>query len=320
MKNRIRVGVITGGDSPEHEVSRASGEVVLDWLDRGKYETLPVFISRGGGWSVSLEDLREQIDIAFLTLRGRGVDGETIQSILKNEDVPYTGGDVLHSALALNKVLAGRLFAAHGFNVPRFESAGRHNWKSMDLRGLDYPLVVKPVDQGSSLGVAVARSNDELGQAIMHALDFSNSVIVQEFIPGHEITCTVLDDGAGDIVPLPVTEILPGHGIFDYEKKHAARVEHHMTPARLTTDGARHIQQAAAQLHSLVGANGVSRTDMIISEDDTLYILEVNTVPHITRGGLLWSAVESHGLTISEFLDRIVEAGLRKHGLLLTEL
>jgi len=320
MNKRIRVGVIMGGATAEHEVSRDAGSSVLDALSKDKYDVLPVVISRGGDWSIDISDLQSAIDIAYLSLRGRHSGGETIQSVLKDNNIPYTGSDVLPSALAMNKVMANRVFEANGFNVPKFMLISRHDWKSADLDGFDYPLIIKPVDQGSSLGVSVARNDEELNDSLMNAFQFSKDAMIQEFIPGHEVACSIIDDGAGDIVPLPVTEVIPGGGIFSYERKNASNVKHYRTPAGLTDHGTEYIQETAAHIHNLIGASGMSRTDMIIAEDDTLYVLEINTVPYINESSLLVSASDSHGLTRGELLDRILEAGLRKHGLLLSHL
>ena len=315
---KLRVGLLMGGPSAEHEVSLMSGKVVSGTLDPEKYEVVPVIISRDGTWSIDVEDLVDDIDIAFIALHGEYGEDGTVQEILRSAGIPFTGSDVLPSALAMNKILFLRLLGARGFSVPRFVAVHKHEKviDSFDHFGL--PVVVKPADRGSSVGVSIVREPAELYVALQNAFRFSRDAIIQEYIPGHEVTCSVLDDGLSDAVPLPVTEIIPKNGgFFDYNAKYTPGATDEITPARLTDEGTELVQRTAVAVHRAVGASGMSRTDMIIGEDGDLYILEVNTIPGMTPTSLLPQAAKAHGLTLQDLFDRIIEGGLRKHGLLL---
>ncbi len=318
MKEKLRVALLMGGPSAEHEVSLSSGEVIGNHLDKDKYEVIPVVVSKSGEWPFEIGELKEMADVAFIAMHGEYGEDGTVQEELRDAEIPYTGSDVLSSALAMNKILSGRLLASHGIDVPEFIVVQKHEKTPGSLGGLDFPVVVKPADRGSSVGITIARTMDELVPALRNAFGFSRDVMIQEFIPGREVTCAVLDDGAGEAFPLPPTEIIPRSGsMFDYNAKYTPGASEEITPARLHDDALSVIQETALIAHRAVGASGMSRTDMIIGDDDRLYVLEINTIPGMTPTSLLPQAARVHGLTLSELFDRIIEAGLRRHGLLL---
>ncbi len=320
--SRLRVGLLMGGPSAEHEVSLLSGAVVKEHLENsGKYDILPIIIGRDGTWPIDLEDLTDDIDIAFIALHGEYGEDGTVQEILRDAGVPFTGSDPLPSALAMNKVLSSRLLTAMGIAIPRFVVVHKHEKAYDPFDHFGFPVVVKPADRGSSVGVSIVREPVEIYVALQNAFRYSRDAMIQEYISGHEVTCSVLDDGLGDTVPLPVTEIIPkSGGFFDYNAKYTAGASDEITPARLTDEGTELVQRTAVAVHRIVGASGMSRTDMIIGEDGDLYVLEINTIPGMTPTSLLPQAAKAHGLTLQDLFDRIIEGGLRKHGLLLRSL
>ncbi len=240
MNQKIRVALLSGGPSLEYDVSLASAKVVSDELDVDKYEVFPVVISKDGEWPIELDDLKEGIDIAFIAMHGEYGEDGTVQEILREAGIPYTGSDVLPSALAMNKILSSRIFNVYGINVPKFVDLDIQGRKDFSFDDLDYPVVVKPADRGSSLGISVVCKEEDLEDALINAFGFSSNVIIQELIQGREITCAVIDDGVGDAIPLPPTEIIPKlGGLFDYHAKYFAGVTDTITPARLTDKGTR---------------------------------------------------------------------------------
>ncbi|OGY61058.1 MAG: hypothetical protein A3I33_00295 [Candidatus Colwellbacteria bacterium RIFCSPLOWO2_02_FULL_45_11] len=319
--NKLRVGILMGGPSAGHDISLSSAEAIRESLNSSKYEVIPVVIGRDGSWPVEVSDLADDIDIAFIAMHGEYGEDGTVQEILRDAGIPFTGSDVLPSALAMNKILASRLLASHGISVPRLVVVHKHEKTVDPFKDFDFPVVVKPADRGSSVGVSVVRVPEELYVALQNTFRFSRDAIVQEYIPGHEVTCSVLDDGLGDVVPLPVSEIIRKSGnIFDYFAKSTRDARDEVTPARLTDEGAELIQRTAVAAHRAIGASGMSRTDMIIGEDGELYVLEINTIPDMSENGLFPRAALAHGITLGDLFDRIIEAGLRKHGLLLRSL
>lgn len=312
MSSRMRLALLMGGPSSEHEVSLASARVVERELDRSRYDIVPVLISRRGEWSVPLEKLRGSVDIAFIAMHGEYGEDGTVQELLEQAGIPFTGSSAAASALAMNKVLASRLFRAQGLAAPRFAVVCRYDKHLPDV-GIAYPWVVKPTNRGSSVGMSVVRRPGEVHRALERAFSFSRCALVQEYIPGREVTCAILDDGCSEAFPLPPTEIIPRAGnIFDYRAKYTPGATEEITPARLQRDTLFAVQHAALVAHRAVGASGMSRTDMIIGEDGVLYVLEINTIPGMTETSLLPKAAVAHGLTLSELFDRVIEAGIRR--------
>ncbi len=313
---KVRVAVLVGGPSSEHDVSLASGRVVHANLDKDKYEIIPVLISHRGEWPIEPKHLKDMADVVFVAMHGEYGEDGTVQELLKDLEIPYTGSDHMASALAMNKILSRRLFRAHGMNVPEsvvfnhYESAER-DWKDIPL-----PAVVKPSDRGSSIGVGIARTIDEVKLALERALTYSKSALIEQYIQGRELTCAIIDDGMGHAFPLPVTEIIPKFGFFDYNAKYTKGATEEITPARILGREAGLTQAVALRAHELVGASGFSRTDMILGEDGDLYVLEINTIPGMTENSLLPKAALVHGMTLGELFDRIIEAAFIKHAVM----
>jgi D-alanine-D-alanine ligase len=216
----------------------------------------------------------------------------------------------------MNKVFSERAFRTAGLNAP--ESVFLQHFGDLEnLRvDLDWPVVVKPADKGSSVGVTIVGNPDELYPALEQAFAFSRNVMIQEFIKGRELTCGVIDDGLGNSRALAPTEIIPkAAGFFDYDAKYTPGASEEMTPAKLPIDFIQLIQNTALAAHQAVGASGFSRTDMILSPYGKLYILEINTIPGMTPTSLLPQEALACGLDFPEFLDHVIQAAFRKHGI-----
>lgn len=315
LTQKKRIAVLMGGPSSEHEVSLSSGKMVAEVLNRHRYEVFPVFIDKRGRWDTDTAKLKDLVHLAFIAMHGEYGEDGTVQSILEENGLLYTGSDARASALAMNKVLSARNFQTFGLNVPESLSI-QHFGDLKDLRiDFDWPLVVKPADRGSSVGVTIVRNPNGIHSALEHAFAFSRNVMIQEFIKGRELTCGVLDDGCGNIVPLPPTEIVPkSSDFFDYNAKYTAAASEEITPPKLPADFIRLVQKAAVTAHQAVGASGLSRTDMILSPYGKLYILEINTIPGMTATSLLPKEAWAYGLSFPEFLDKVIQAAFRKHG------
>ena len=315
MKPRkTRVALLVGGPSSEHDVSLASGRVVHANLDKNKYEVVPVLVSRKGEWPIEPKHLKDMIDVAFIAMHGEYGEDGTVQELLEDLDVPYTGSDFMASALAMNKILAQRLLKSHGILVPSSTVVASHEVADLDHASIYLPAVVKPADKGSSVGVSIVRDIDALSKAIEKALSFSKQVMIERYVLGKELTCAVLDDGMSGVFPLPVTEIIPkGATFFDYDAKYTKGGSEEITPARISAEDTLRAQATAVRAHEALGASGTSRTDMILGEDGGLYVLELNTIPGMTETSLLPQAAIAHGMTLGELFDRIIEAAFIKH-------
>lgn len=304
-----------GGPSPEHDVSLKTGEIVLKHLDRKKYEATPVLIPKDAAWT-----LPSKTDMAFIAMHGAYGEDGTVQELLDIAGVPYTGSGVLASTLAMDKIKSGKLFADNGLNIPKFLAIDAHDWEHSAARikeraekEIGFPAVVKPSNGGSSVGVTIVQDPERMGNAVRLALAHGASAMVQEYIRGDEVTCAILDEG-DDTEPaaLPPTQIIPkASHFFDYEAKYTPGGSEEVTPPRMPTSTIQEIQSLAIRAHKILGCSGMSRTDMIVS-DDKIFVLETNTIPGMTETSLYPQAAAAVGISFPELLDRIIRAALNR--------
>lgn len=318
MNKKLRVAVLMGGPSREHEVSLKSGENIFARLNPEKYETKKVLIGKNGDWEIEPRNLRKHADIAFLALHGRFGEDGTVQDILENHEIPYTGSGILASALGMNKFLSLRHFSDGGLTVPptvfitkdellRDTHAIFKNLKNL----FGYPIVLKPNNEGSSFGVSVANSEDEMIDGFANIFSFSNEAIAQPFLEGREMTCVVLDHGArgSEFAFLPTEIISNANDFFDYRAKYENDGAEEVTPPEnLPQHAINSLRRTALAAHRLIGARSFSRTDMILDENGDIFVLEINTIPGLTERSLLPKAAEASGIPFSEVLDRIIES------------
>ncbi len=306
QNSKIRVAVLMGGPSSEHDISLKSGRMVLAHLDRKQYAPKAVRISRKGKWPIIPSELKKKFDVVFVAMHGEYGEDGTVQRILSKYNIPFTGSGTKASQIGIDKVRSSVLFEERGLAVPDFAVMGGAK-KFM----FDFPIVVKPADRGSSVGVSIVRDIRELPAALKEAEKFSTRVMVQKFIRGRELTCGVLEIN-GKPQALPPTEIITkGSAFFDYRAKYTAGATHEITPARLTGDEVRNVQEQAVKAHKIIGARGMSRSDFILGDDGRVYILEINTIPGMTKTSLLPQQAKAEGISFPELLDRIIQAALR---------
>ena len=320
-KPKKRVAVLMGGPSHEHEVSLKSGKKVAEHLHKEKYEATPFLISKSGDWEREPHHLAKDTDVAFIAMHGTYGEDGMVQAILEAAGIPYTGSSAPVSALAMNKFLSGEHFRRHGLAVPLSFFVGKRDWRenretifARMKYYLSFPIVVKPNDRGSSVGVYVARTWDEFMEAMYRVFTVSESAVIQTFIQGMEVSCGVLDFGwAGSEYALMPTEIIPHSShFFDFESKYDENGSDEITPARVQDHVLRNIQRTAIAAHKAIGAKGFSRTDMIVDSKGMIFVLEINTIPGLTEQSLLPKAALASGISFQELLDRIVTAALEK--------
>ncbi len=305
---RLRLALIAGGTSGEREVSLQGAEGVVQALDPNKYS-----ITRYDP-ATDLTQLAAEagsIDVAFILLHGlHGEDG-TMQGFLELLGIPYQGADVLGSALAMDKNLAKTLYRLHGLPVAAWEMAVPSDINNCDrlLAALQLPLVVKPIRQGSSLGMSIVRQAEDLPPALEKAFSYDHEVMVEEFVSGREITVGVL--GNAEPEALPLVEIIPDarFDFFDYEAKYKPGASLEICPAEVSDAVRNRAQQYGLAAHKALQLRGYSRTDMIVSAEDII-VLETNTIPGMTPTSLLPQAAAAYGLDFSALLDRLIELAL----------
>ena len=307
---KMRVALIAGGKSSEREVSLKSGEQVYQALNQDKYD-----IRRYDPLN-DLETLvREagELDVALIIMHGRGGEDGSIQGLLDLLEVPYQGSGVLASALAMNKELSKILYLQAGLKVPRALVFSQQEVPSpKEIEGkLGLPAVIKPINEGSSIGITIARSQKELEQGLAAAFKYDYRVMVEEYIEGPEVTGGVL--GNAELQPLPLVEIVPAtsYPFFNYEAKYQAGATTEICPARIDPELTAAAQRCAVTAHLALGCRGYSRTDMKI-RDGEIYVLETNTIPGMTATSLFPQGAKAAGLEFPDLLDTLIALALEK--------
>jgi len=309
VKNKkINLALLAGGWYGEREVSIKSGETVYRALDKGKYD-VTLYDPRDS--IEALINTGNSIDLAFILLHGRlGEDG-SIQGLLEILGIPFVGSGVLTSAIAFNKKIAKEIFKCDGLNVINDQIVSKDKGFSVDqiMEHVGPVTVVKPVAEGSSLGISICRDRDELLRGIDLAFQHDQEVMVENYIKGREVTCCVI--GGTELETLPIVEIVPdqGHIFFDYEAKYVAGVTREICPAEVPESLKLKVEDTAKKAHDSLGCKTWSRTDMIISGDD-VYVLEVNTIPGMTENSLVPLSARAAGMSLSQLLDRLIDLSL----------
>ena len=308
MTKTKKIALIFGGISSEREVSLNSGKQVLDALDKEKYDVttydpktdIPRLVTDAAG-----------IDCALIILHGPYGEDGTVQGLLDLLDIPYQGAGVLGSAVAMNKLLSKHLYEQAGLSVPPYELVRRGTPVPADaiVATLGLPLVVKPVETGSSVGMTIVRQAASLPAAVDKALTYGATAMIEAFIDGTEITCGVLGNETPEALPL--IEIIPGeqYEFFDYEAKYQPGATEEICPARIDAPLTKMAQAAGITAHKALYCQGYSRTDMILN-DGVFYVLETNTIPGMTATSLFPQSAQAAGLSFSELLDRLIELGI----------
>ena len=305
---KLKVALLSGGISSERDVSIKSGNQVHEALDKNKYDVTRYDPATDLG---KLVTDASHIDMALIVLHGPYGEDGTVQGLLDLLHIPYQGSDVLGSALAMDKWISKRLYVEAGLPVPPFELLTQG--KGFDQEALavkpGYPLVVKPRHGGSSIGASIVSTPEQLPAALDRAFGEGRHAVAEAYLEGTEITAGVL--GNDDLQLLPVVEIIPSsdYTFFDYKAKYKEGATREICPARLSEVLSRRAQSYAATAHRSLCCRGYSRTDMIVY-DETIYILETNTIPGMTPVSLFPLAAKAAGISFSRLLDRLIELAL----------
>ena len=345
--SKLRVGVIFGGRSGEHEVSIASAASIFKHLDPGRYEPVPIRIEKDGRWvltgsvptAISAADVLQQpqtdaiaaveptqavaggrVDVVFPVLHGPFGEDGTVQGLLELAGVPYVGCGVLASAAGMDKAVMKMLFAARGLPVGPYLTTLRREWHGDAAavaarveRELQYPVFVKPANLGSSVGISKARTRAGLDEAMRVALDFDRKVVIEAAVPeAREIECAVLGNDEPD-ASLP-GEVIPGREFYDYEAKYLDASSQTLIPAPLTADQTATIRRLAIEAFRAVDGSGLARVDFLMARaTGEIVVNEVNTMPGFTTISMYPQMWEASGLPYAALLDRLVALALERH-------
>ncbi|MES2059812.1 MAG: D-alanine--D-alanine ligase [Patescibacteria group bacterium] len=323
MKSKTRVAVLRGGPSSEYEVSLKTGAGVLQNLPE-HYEAIDVLIDKKGVWHIAglpfdPINLHKKADVAFNAMHGEYGEDGTVQTLLENIGMPFTGSGSLASAIGMNKHLAKKIFIDFGIKTPLHKVLNREDLHEHTVHEIwttfTQPSVIKPANAGSSVGVTIAHSLADIKEGLEKAFAVSDKVLIEEFIKGKEATCGVLEDFRGeDIYPLFPIEIVPQtQAFYDYESKYDAdKVADHICPGRFSKSEHEEIKRLAILAHKSINARHYSRSDFIIHPKRGVYLLEINTLPGLTPTSLIPDEMRAVGSSYSELLDHVIKLALKK--------
>jgi D-alanine-D-alanine ligase len=327
------IGLLVGGSSSEREVSKLSSRSIYNALINLGYKVVVIDPALGKNQPQKIEDfflpkkdyaeiktqnyidaiklnIFNEIDVAFLGLHGKWGEDGTIQSLLEIRGVKYTGSGVLASALAMDKEMSKIIFKDHGVQVPDDFAVLKKSFEFNDVlkrikHGFGFPLVVKPNDEGSSVATRVCKDEVELKEALDISFKYSSKTIIEEFIPGREMTVGILQDQI-----LPVLEIKPKHFIYDYECKYTPGMSEYFVPAQIPEDIAKELQRLTLITFNSLECKGYARADFRLTEDSEIYCLEINTLPGMTSTSLIPKMAKAAGISFEELCDRIIKLSL----------
>ena len=341
----MRVAILLGGNSPERDVSLESGRCVAQALmelghmvvardpargsdplpqdtnswGRGPAPEPPKMISPGGRYYGTLFSTVEacrarEIEVIFNALHGGiGEDG-TIQGYLDLVGIPYTGSGMLASALAMDKTLSKKMFAHEGVRTPLGQTFFPGQLQETTAlahqlyRDLGLPVVVKPNNQGSTVGLRLVREESALPEAFAEAARFGGGVLIEEYIPGRELTVAILEDRA-----LPIVEIVPEGGLYDYTAKYTEGKSQYVINPDLPNDVAAEIQDTSLRAFNALGCSGYARADLRLTPEGVPYVLEINTLPGMTTHSLVPKAAKAAGIEFPQLVEKIISLAVKKH-------
>lgn len=319
--SKIRVGVLRGGPSPEYEVSLNTGKSVLKNLGE-KYAARDILVDKEGNWHLdgfvkNPDSVVKHFDVIFNAMHGTYGEDGTVQKLLEDLRVPFTGAKSLPSSMAMNKHLAKKVYGQKFLRTPHYEVIRKEDASQSRLfevyARFAKPVVVKPASSGSSCGVTLAKDWAEFLMGIEKAFSFSPVVLIEEMIVGKEATCAVVESASKKnhaYALMPIEIVTPkDKKLFDYDAKYTG-ISQEKCPGDFTEAETEKLQNMATGAHHALNMRHYSRSDFIVTPDD-IYILETNSLPGITEESLLPKALKAHDVKLEEFLDHIIILALR---------
>lgn len=317
---KTKVAVLRGGPSGEHEISLKTGKSVIENLPH-KYVPIDVYIDKVGVWHiegipVKPEKVFADVDVVFNAMHGAyGEDGK-VQQLLEHFKIPFTGSGALASAVGMNKALSKEIFKQYGIKTPLHETIKLgeeiHDFSERLFKSFPMPVVIKPNNGGSSIGVSIASTISGIEKAITESFKHSDTVLIEEFIKGREATCGVIDKmrGKDTYALLPIEIKKPKEAeFFDFDSKYNGRSEE-ICPGNFSVKEKAEIQKMAEEAHKALGLKHYSRSDFIVTPKRGIYILEVNTLPGLTSESLLPKSLRALGISFPDFLDHLLTLAL----------
>jgi D-alanine-D-alanine ligase len=314
---KLRVAVVYGGRSGEHEVSIRSAKAILAGMDTEKYEKIEYFIDKEGKWSPHAigpePGAHPEIDVVFPVLHGTFGEDGTIQGLFELADLPYVGAGVLGSSVSMDKEMMKRVCAERMLPVVDYVTVTREKADIGQIcTRLPFPMFVKPANLGSSVGISKAHDEAELKAAVALAAQYDRKVIVERGIIGRELECAVL--GNDDPIASLPCEILPSREFYDYDDKYLLERAVTKLPADLPEEKTEELRRLAVECYRAVECEGMARVDFLLEESTgKLYINEINTIPGFTSISMYPKMWEASGIGFSALVDRLIDLALERH-------
>lgn len=297
----MRIGVIMGGVSSEKQVSIMTGNEMIAHLDKSKYDIVPITLNE----KMDLIEKAKDIDFALLALHGKYGEDGTVQGTLESLGIPYSGSNMLSSGICMDKNISKKILRYEGIETPDWIELTKMEDLNLDeLDKLGFPLVVKPNSGGSSVGVKIVYDKDELISMLETVFEWDSEVVIEKYIKGDEITCSIFDGKQ-----LPIISIRHAAEFFDYNAKYddAGTIEEVIElPAELKE----RVNKATLACYKVLKCSVYARVDMMV-KDGIPYVMEVNTLPGMTQASLLPKSADAAGINYSKLLDMIIETSLR---------
>jgi D-alanine-D-alanine ligase len=297
-----KIAVLSGGPSCEREVSLISGNAVLAALKERGYDAFLVDPDVRGDFAVSLKSAG--VSAAFIALHGTFGEDGAVQEILDRAGIVYTGSGPEASRVSFDKSLTQKLLREKGIGIPEFVTARA---EEVPVLPFGVPLVVKPSNSGSSVGVTILHDASGYAAALKEAFKYSSIAVVERFIDGRELTVGILGGRA-----LPVVEVVAASGFYDYEAKYKSDLTRYDAPARITPREASAVTTAALKTYEALGCEVMARVDVILGADGRPYVLEANTIPGLTGKSLLPKAAKAAGIEFPDLCVRILELSFKR--------
>ena len=310
MNNNLLL-VVMGGISSEKEVSMRSGEAMYKALLEKGYNAERFELTA----SNAVEIIKKRPSCVVLALHGKGGEDGCIQGMLELAGIPYTGSGVASSAICMNKILTKKIIAYEGIRTAKFISVGINDvlniaeLKTKIKNELGFPVVVKASCQGSSVGVKIAKTEDEIANIILEVYQLDHELLLEEYISGKEVTIPVAKTN-GIINLFPIIEIASQNAFYDYESKYTSGMSRHIIPARIKKETEELIKDMAVVAYKALNCSGLVRIDFMLNQKEIPYLMEVNTLPGMTSTSLVPDAARAIGVNLSDLISSLVESAL----------
>jgi D-alanine-D-alanine ligase len=294
-----KIAVMMGGLSREREISLKTGKAILRALTEKGYHAISIDV----GPDIAEVLMKEKIECVFLALHGRFGEDGTVQGMLELMRIPYTGSGVLASALALHKIMTKKVFLSENIPTPPFEVLDRKALEKNSFRtsSLSLPVVVKPAREGSTIGVSIVKRDEDFLPALKEAGKYDEEILVEKFMEGKEITVGILED-----LPLPIIEIVPRSGFYDYHSKYTKGETQYLIPAPMSREKYLYAQEISFKAFKALGCSGCARVDLMADAEENPFVIDVNTMPGMTETSLLPKAASYAGIPFEDLVERIL--------------